>query len=158
MACKDQRRLAVEPQLRKQFVGPRIDLDPAILGARGIVLPDMIEVREFGANATEIVPDACENGLDLCWRFLRKCGGQIGATDLLLPHQGPDRAGDTAEQVGSLGWIEIASGTLYSDRQRTHRGLAQRLGRVVKSGLRAMQQTLHQKPTTILPNTFRLST
>src|SRR5947208_12438968 len=63
MACKDQCRFAVEPQLRKQFVGARLDLDPAILGARGIVLPDMIEMREFGADATEIVPDACENGL-----------------------------------------------------------------------------------------------
>src|SRR6266699_6487612 len=157
MACKDQRRFAVESQLRKQFVGARPDFDPAILGARGIVLPDMIEVREFGANATEIVPDACENDLDLCRRFLRKCGGQIGAADLLLPHQGPDRAGDPAEQVGGLDRIEIAGATQYSDRQRTHRGLAQRLGRVAKSGLGAKQQTLHQKPTTILPNTIRLS-
>ena len=66
---------------------------------------------------------ACENGLDLSRRFLRKCGGQIGATDLLLPHQGPDRAGDPAEQVGGLDRIEIAGGTQYSDRQRTHRGL-----------------------------------
>ena len=32
-------------------------------------------VREFGADATEIVPNACENGLDLCRRFLGKCGG-----------------------------------------------------------------------------------
>jgi len=39
----------------------------------------MIEMREFGADATEIVPDACENGLDLRRRFLRKCGGQIDA-------------------------------------------------------------------------------
>src|SRR6266480_8034524 len=105
-------------------MGPRLDLDAAILGARGIVLPDMIEMREFGADATEIVPDACENGLDLCRRFLRKCGGEIGATYLLLPHHGPDRAGDPAEQVGGLDRIEIAGDTQYSDRQRTHRGLA----------------------------------
>jgi hypothetical protein len=38
MACKDQRRFAVEPQLRKQFVEARLDFDPAILGVRGIVL------------------------------------------------------------------------------------------------------------------------
>src|ERR1700730_15805653 len=75
MACKDQRRFAVESQLRKQFVGARPDFDPAILGPCGIVLPDVIKMREFGADATEIVPDACENGLDLCRRFLRKCGG-----------------------------------------------------------------------------------
>src|SRR5437879_5338931 len=157
MACKDQCRFAVEPQLRKQFVGARLDLDPAILGARGIVLPDMIEMREFGADATEIVPDACENGLDLCRRFLRKCSGQIGATDPLLPHHWPDRAGDPAEQIGGLDRIEIAGGMQYSDRQRTHHGLAQRLARVAKSSPGAKQQTLHQKPTTILPNTGRLS-
>ena len=62
---------------------------------------------------------------------------------------GLDRAGDPAEQVGGLDRIEIAGGTQYSDRQRTHRGLAQRLGRVAKSGPGAKRQTLHQKPTTI---------
>src|SRR6516165_3051482 len=118
----------------------------------------MIEMREFGADTTEIVPDACENGLDLCRRFLRKCGSQIGATDLLLPHHGPDQAGDPAEQVGGLDRIEIAGGTQYSDRQRAHRGLSQGLGHVAKSGPCAKRQTLHQKPTKILLNTCRLST
>ena len=65
MACKDQRRLAVEPQLREQFVGARLDFDAAVFGMRGIMLPDMIEMGEFGAEPAEIVPDACENGLDL---------------------------------------------------------------------------------------------
>src|SRR6516165_7807605 len=117
----------------------------------------MIEMREFGADTTEIVPDACEDGLDLCRRFLRKCGGQVGATDLLLLHHGPDQAGDPAEQVGGLDRIEIAGGTQHSDRQRTHRGLAQPFDQVAKSGPDAKQQTLHQKPTTILPNTSRLT-
>src|SRR6202022_2413169 len=103
----------------KQCVGARLDFDPAILGVRGIVLPDMIEMREFGADATEIVPDACENGLDLCRRFLRKCGGQIGATDLLLPHQGPDQAGDPAEQVGGLDGSKKGGGPQYSYAPRT---------------------------------------
>jgi hypothetical protein len=68
----------------------RLSISMAILGPRGIVIPDMIEMREFGADTTEIVPDACENGLDLRRRFLRKCGSQIGAADLLFPHLGPD--------------------------------------------------------------------
>ena len=34
-------------------------------GCARIVLPDMIEMGEFGAKAAEIVPDAGENGLDL---------------------------------------------------------------------------------------------
>ena len=67
MGRKDERRLAVEPQLRKQFVGALLDFDAAILGVRGIVLPDMVEMGEFCADATEIVPDTCENGLDLFW-------------------------------------------------------------------------------------------
>jgi hypothetical protein len=32
----------------------------------------MIEMREFGADTTEIVPDACENGLDSQCAFIRK--------------------------------------------------------------------------------------
>ena len=64
VARKDQRRLAVEPQLREQFVGARRNFDPALLGEGGIVLPDMIEMGKFGAEPAEIVPDACENGLD----------------------------------------------------------------------------------------------
>src|SRR5207245_5031 len=99
MARKDQRWLAVEPQLRKQLMRPRPDLDAAVLGAGGIVLPDVIEMREFSADPTEIVPDAGEDGLDLLRRFFRKRGGQIGATDPLLAHHGSDRAGGPAEQV-----------------------------------------------------------
>src|SRR5258708_23913077 len=99
MACKDQRRFSVEPQLRKQFVGARLDFNPAILGLRGSVLPDMIEMREFGADATEIVPAACENGLDLCRRFLRKCGGQIASPPPFLPPQVPPLPADPAEPV-----------------------------------------------------------
>jgi hypothetical protein len=64
---KDQRRFAVEPQLREQFVGARRNFEPAPFGECGIVLPDMIEMGKFGAEPAEIVPDACENGLD----FLR---------------------------------------------------------------------------------------
>src|SRR5450631_567673 len=64
---------------------------------------------------------------------------------------------DPAEQVRGLDRIEIACGTQHSDRQRAHRGLAERLGRVADAGLGAKQEGMHQKPTTILPNTCRLS-
>ncbi len=59
-------------------------------GRAAIVLPDMVEMREFGADAAEIVPDACQNGLDLLGRFFRKGGGQIGAADPLFA-QSSDR-------------------------------------------------------------------
>src|SRR5207247_7880618 len=54
VACENQRRLAVEPQLRKQLMGAWLNFDAAILGMRRIVLPDVIEMGEFGAEATEI--------------------------------------------------------------------------------------------------------
>ena len=84
MACENQRRLAVEPQLREQFVRARLDFDAAVFGMGGIVLPDVIEMGEFGADAAEIVPDAGEDGLDLLGRFFRKRGGEIGAADPVL--------------------------------------------------------------------------
>ena len=58
---------------------------------RGIVVPDVIEMGEFGADAAEIVPDAGQNGLDLLGRFFRERGGQIGAADPLLAQLRPMR-------------------------------------------------------------------
>ena len=39
--------------------------DPAVLGMRRVMFPDVIEMGEFGTEAAEIVPDAGENTLDL---------------------------------------------------------------------------------------------
>ena len=48
-------------QLAESSCGARLDFDAAVLGMRGIVIPDVIEMGEFGADASEIVPDAREN-------------------------------------------------------------------------------------------------
>ena len=82
--AKDQRRFAVESQLREQFVRARLDFDAAVFGMRRIVLPDVVEMREFRADAAEIVPHAGKNGLDFFRRFFRKGSGEIGAADLVL--------------------------------------------------------------------------
>jgi len=37
----------------------------------------MIEMREFGADATEIIPDARENGLDFLRRFFRNAAVRL---------------------------------------------------------------------------------
>src|SRR3981189_2338350 len=105
----------------------------------------MIEMSEFGADATEVVPDASENGVDLLGRFFRERGGQIGATDPLLAHDRSDQAGDPAEQVRGLDRIEIAGGGAPSARQCTDRGLAERLGRVANTGFGAKEQAAHWK-------------
>ena len=65
MAGEDQRRLAVVPDLVEQLFGPRRELDAAVLvGMVGIIVPDVIEMGELGANAAEIVPDPVQNSLD----------------------------------------------------------------------------------------------
>ena len=46
-------------------MGALLDFDAAVFGMCTIMLPDMIEMGEFGAIAAEIVPDAGKNGLDL---------------------------------------------------------------------------------------------
>ena len=135
--------LAIEPQLRKQLVGARQDFDAALFGIGRIVLPDMIEMGKFGADATEIVPDAGENGLDLRRRFFRERGGQIGAADLLLAHHRSNRASDPAEQVRGLDRIEIAGGAKHSNRQRADRGFGDRLGGVAKTGPGTRKQAAH---------------
>src|SRR5258708_8050963 len=86
MACKDQRRLAIEPQLRKQLMGAGQDFDAALFGIGGIVLPDMIEMGEFGSRAPKVVPNARQNILDLRRRFFRGLGGTVWATHPVSPH------------------------------------------------------------------------
>ena len=68
------------------------NFDAAFLGMIDVVVPDMVEMGEFGADAAEIVPDASENGLDLLGRFFRKGGGEIGAADLVLTQPWADEA------------------------------------------------------------------
>ena len=66
MAGEDQRRLAVIPEVIEQLFCSRSEFDATLLlGMIGVVVPDVIEVGELGADATEIVPNAGQNGFDL---------------------------------------------------------------------------------------------
>ena len=50
----------------ENFLGPRAELDAArLVRMIEVVVPDVIEMGEFGADAAEIVPDAGQDGLDL---------------------------------------------------------------------------------------------
>ena len=48
-----------------------------VLGSRPLDVEDVqaVDMREFGGDAAEIVPDACEDGIDLGRRFFRERGG-----------------------------------------------------------------------------------
>src|SRR3984957_16407033 len=138
-------------------MGTLLDFDPAVFGMRAIVLPDMIEMGEFGAIAAEIVPDAGKNGRDLRGRFFRKGGRQIGTGGLVFACKGTEQSCKATEQIGGLDRIEIANAAQQSDRQRAQRCVAERLGRVANAGPGAEQEPAHQKYTMILPNTCRLS-
>ena len=84
MTREDQRGLAVVLELGKQFVGARRDLDAAFLGMIDVIIPDVVEMGEFGADAAEIVPDAGQDFLNLLGRFFREGGGEIVAADFVL--------------------------------------------------------------------------
>src|ERR1700753_975358 len=157
MTGKDQRRLAVPPELGKQLMGALLNLDAAVLGTRRIVFPNMVEMGEFGADPAEIVPDPGQNRLDLFGRFFRKCGGQIGTGDPLLAQQRANAPGDTAEQVCRLDRVEIAGGPQHADRQRPYRRFAERLGGLADTCLGANQRGSHQKPILVLRNAGPLS-
>ena len=110
---------------------------------RGVVLPDVVEMGELGAESAVIVPDAGQDGLNLLGRFLREGGGEIGATDAVFARQRPDPARDAAEQVSGLDGIEIAGRALQSEGQRAEGGLGERLGGVANPGLGTSQQGMH---------------
>src|SRR5437879_1757960 len=108
MACEDQCRLAVEPELMEQEMGAGGKLDAALwVGICLVEIPDVVDMGELGADPAEIVPDAGKNPLDFLRRFFRERRGQIGTADPLFAQCGPDQARDTAEQVGGLVRIEI---------------------------------------------------
>ena len=108
-----------------------------------VVVPDVIEVGELGADAAEIVPDAGQNGFDLFRRFFREGGLEILAADPVLTQPAADEAGSAAEQIGGLDRIEIARGAQQRDRQRADRGFRHRLGGVAKARLGAKEQAVH---------------
>ena len=117
MAGEDQRRLAVVPHLVEQFAGPLRQFDAAVLGMIAIVIPDMVEMGELGADAAEIVPDAGQDRLDLLRRFFREGGLQIFAADAVLAQPAADELRDAAEKIGGLDRVEIARGAQQPDRQ-----------------------------------------
>ena len=78
MAREDDRRLAVVAQGIENLLGPRAELDAArFVRMVDVVVPDVIEMGELGADAAEVVPDAGQNGFDLFRRFLGESGGEI---------------------------------------------------------------------------------
>src|SRR5438270_7223796 len=137
MGGKDQRRLVVQSELREQFMGARLNFDTAQFGMRRIVLPDVIEMGEFGADAAEIVPDAGEDGLDLLGRFFRERRGQVGAANFVFPHSPAHGARDAAEQVCGLDRVEIAGGAQQSGGKRADRRVGERFCSVAKGGFAA---------------------
>src|ERR1700694_5152798 len=111
MAGENQRRFAFIPELIKQCFCSRPELDAAVFfGMIGVVVPDMVEMSKFGADATKIVPDTRQNGLDLFRRLFRKGGLEIGTTNSIFTESPADKARHAAEQIGGLDRVEIAGG------------------------------------------------
>jgi hypothetical protein len=144
MTGEDQRGLAVILELGKQFVGPLRNFDAAFLRAIDVVIPDMVEMGELGADAAEIVPDTGQDLLDLLRGFFREGGFKIFAADPVFAQPWTDKSQGAAEPVRGLERVEEAGGAQHPDRQRTHGGIAERLGRVAEAKLGAKDQITHR--------------
>src|SRR5260370_26058158 len=133
--------LAVISELIEKLCGPQRELDATwFFGMIGIVIPDVVEMRELGADAAEIIPDTSKDGLDLFRGFFRECSFQIVAADPVLAQPSADEAGDAAEQVGGLDRIEIARGAQHAARQRADGAFGHRLGRLRQAPLGTKEQ------------------
>ena len=64
-----------------------------------VVVPQPVDMRELGADAAEIVPDAAQDRLDLGGRLLRERGGEVGAADAVLRQPRPDAPHQAAGEV-----------------------------------------------------------
>ena len=125
-------------------MGSRRDFDAALLGMIDVIVPDVVEMGELGADAAEIVPDAGQDFLDFLGRFFREGGCQIFAADPVFAQPRTDEARDAAEPVRGLDRVEQAGGAQHADRQRADRGVAERLGRVAKAEFGAKDQVAHR--------------
>src|SRR3569623_72243 len=98
MACEDQRTLA------------------GVLFRCGlIVVPDMIEMGELGADAAEIIPHTGENFIDLRRRLFREGGDEIGMRDAMFGPPRPDGARDLREEVTGLLGVETSGNVEQAD-------------------------------------------
>ena len=109
-----------------------------------VVIPDVVEMGEFGADAAEIVPDARQDLLDLLRRFFREGGFEIFAADPVFPQLGSDKSQHAAEPVRRLHRVEEAGSAQHGDRQRADGGVAECLGRVAGAKLGAKDQMAHR--------------
>ena len=109
-----------------------------------VIVPDMVEMGELGADAAEIVPDAAKDFLDFLGRFFRKGGFQVFAADAVFAQPRTDEPQGAAEPVRNLHRVEQAGGAQHADRQRADRGIAERLGRVAEAEFGAKDQMAHR--------------
>ncbi len=88
---KEQCRLAVVAQFVEQLLAARRELDAAwLVGIPGIMIPDAVDMREFGPDASEVVPDAGQDLLDLLRRLFGEGGREVLATDAILAQPAAD--------------------------------------------------------------------
>ena len=131
MAREDDCRLAVIPEGIEDLLGARAELDAArLFRIIDVVVPDVVEMGELGADAAEIVPDAGQDGFDFLGRFFREGRLEILAADAVLAQPAADEARHAAEENRGLVRIEIARGAQQRDRQRADGGFRHRLGGV----------------------------
>src|SRR5262249_22020280 len=147
MAGEENRGLAVVAQRVEQLLGACAELDATrLVRLIDVVVPDVVEMGELGADAAEIVPDARENLLHRFRRFLGEGGFEVFAADAVLAQAAADELRGSAEEVRRLVRIEQARGAQQRNREAAHRGLAKRLEGVAQARLDAKkEQAVHRK-------------
>ncbi len=64
MRAKNQRRLAIVPKPQEALDIRLVAGDAPAFGMSGVEIPQSIEIGEFGAHASEIVPDPAQDRVD----------------------------------------------------------------------------------------------
>ncbi len=129
MRGKNQRGLAIVFQGNEARNGfGRVIDERAFVG---VARADVIEMRDLGGDAAEIVPHAAQNGFDLGVALVRKGGAQVVAPD--RTHEGP---GDVAD--GN------AVAAANAGKQQRHKPSGH--------GVRRLLEATEHQPATLLPS------
>src|SRR6202030_1590894 len=99
MRGEDEGRFSVVPQADKTLEAFVRELDALCRRARGIIVPQPVEMRELGPGPPQILPYSAQNGFDLGGRFLRKGRGEIGTPETVLGKKRAEGAHAAAREI-----------------------------------------------------------
>ena len=121
MRGEDEGRLAVVAQAIETLDRRRRDLDAAGVAIVEVEVPQAVEMRIFGRDASEVLPHGGEDRFDLGGRLFRIGGGEVGAPGAMLGQEWPDPPHEGRQDVAGAVRVGAPDQAQQQDRETDRR-------------------------------------